>query len=113
MSLESKRRREQLHLRDSGFVPVTEDTALDVGDSRVFVDTSAGANITVTLPSVSIAAGAFIFIHASIDVDEVVTVEDKNGDAGFADLTLDTDGDHVLLYSTGLTWLTVVNGIAA
>jgi hypothetical protein len=111
MTVEPKLRREQLHMRDAGYKFVTEDAELSVGDYRVMVDTSAGANITVTLPPVSVAAGALIFIQADIDASEVVTVEDKNGDAGLADISLETDGDNILLYSTGLSWITVVDGV--
>jgi len=111
MSVEPKYRREQLHMRDAGYKFVTADTELSVGDYRVMVDTSLGENITVTLPPVSVAAGAFIFIKVTIDNDETVTIEDKSGDAGLSDISVTTDGDYILLYSSGMEWITVVDGV--
>ena len=73
---------------------------------------TATDSYTVTLPPVGKFAGGLFYIEATIANSKAVTVEDLAGDAGFADLTLDTNDDHVLLFSTGTTWRVVVNGIA-
>jgi hypothetical protein len=72
----------------------------------------ADNTLTLTLPPVQEAAGKFYFIIATNGATATTTVEDDGGDAGYADLTMDADADHVLIYSTGERWLTVVNGIA-
>lgn len=77
----------------------------------VIISGNAANTVTVTLPPVHQAAGQIVFINARAGATAATTVEDYNDDAGLSDLTLDADDDHVLLYSTGERWLTLVNGI--
>lgn len=86
---------------------------MSASEQTVIVASGHSSNtLTLTLPPVHEAAGKFYFIIATAGATATTTVEDDNGDAGFADLTMDADADHVLLYSTGERWIVPLNGIA-
>ena len=67
---------------------------------------------TLTLPAVSEASGLIFSIRSTIANQKAVTVTDAGDDSAFQDLTLDTDGDYAVLYSDGVRWLVLLNGIA-
>jgi len=74
---------------------------------------TASDDWTLSLAPASLWAGKFLYIHATIANSKTITVDvDGGSPLGWSDLTLDTDDDHVLLYSTGERILTAINGIA-
>jgi hypothetical protein len=90
-------------LSQSGKVVFATTTlAMDVNDQAVRCDSSDGA-FTVTLPSVREAAGRIYSIVFVTDNGDI-TIQDKNGDAAFGDITMDTATDFVILYSDGYMW---------
>lgn len=101
-------------------VPQDNKTALEVDDDyqmglqdfTVRALANAGA-IAITLPEVTRAGGGIY----SIDVPDVAdggttTVVTLNGTGLPTALTLDADGDGVVLYSDGLKWIALANNIA-
>ena len=92
---------------------LAEDTTLRPGQRIVFCTANtASDDWTLTLPPVSQCQGMFFYIYATIANSKSVTVEDNSDDAGFTDVVLNTDGDHLLLFSTGKTWIKAVDGEA-
>ena len=72
----------------------------------------ASAAVTITLPSVSEAKGRIYTIMAK-DVTNAITVQDKDDSEDWdGDFTLDTLNDKLCLYSDGLSWFVLTNGIA-
>lgn len=93
-------------------VTIEEGGQLGIRQQTVIVNANTETgNFTISLPSVTEAAGLIYSIRARIANTRVVTVTDA-GDGDLSDQTLDTDGDHVLLYSDGLSWHVLVDGIA-
>ena len=82
----------------------------------VIVATSSEADGTgiITLPSLAEAVGKFFFISAptGATAGDISLYEKETG----AELTtygdLDADDDHVLLFSDGLNWRVVLDGVA-
>jgi len=105
--------RRNVDLADRGITFVEEATTLGIDDDCVHctANTSTG-DYTVVLPPVGLYKGRMLFIGATIANNKAVTLTDNNDDAGYSDQTLDTDDDHLLLYSDGITWREVIDGIA-
>ena len=83
--------------------------------ANVFVFGTANTTYTswtLTLPPVAEAVGQFVYVYGTIANSQAITVQDNNDDAGLTDLTVDTDGDDVMLMSTGKSWIEVYNSIA-
>jgi len=91
-------------------VTYTDDLAMEVEDQVVHAYVTAGA-ATITLPSVKEARGKVYSIWA-MDGTGSMAVEDKAGDAGLTDITLDATGEHTLLYSDGFHWYEICKGWA-
>ena len=79
----------------------------------VISEATAGAGI-ITLPSLAEAVGKFYFISAptgGATDDDISLYQKETG----AELTtygaLDTDDDHVILFSDGTKWRIALNGI--
>jgi|SaaInl8_150m_RNA_FD_contig_61_167533_length_2756_multi_9_in_0_out_0_1 hypothetical protein len=86
---------------------------IGVGDSVVHITAAADqADFTVYLPYVGEAAGMVCTVHVTIGDDEVITLEDKSDSPGWSPLTMDADGDYVVLYCDGRYWHILLNGIA-
>lgn len=119
-SLQSRIHREQQVGNDGLITMLTfvladgaQTYTMSASEQTIIVTSGNAANtMTLTLPPVQEAAGKFYYIGAVAGATAATTVEDDGGDAAFADLTLDANDDHVLLYSTGHRWLVAVNGIA-
>lgn len=73
---------------------------------------TASDDWTLTLPPVAEARGLMYSIVATIANAKTITVTDGGDDSNFSDLTLDTDDDHVVLWSDGERWHVLLNGIA-
>jgi hypothetical protein len=84
---------------------VTDDYSMSVRDYVVRADSTGGA-FTITLPSVSEAAGriyTFLFLTDSGDV----TIQDQDESEDWSDLTMTAAGqdpDGAVLYSDGRKW---------
>ena len=106
--------RDNAGLRHNGNVYVAADTTLEYGNINVFATVNtANGDITLILPPVGPSAGQFIYIYVTMANAKTLTVTDQAADAGMAvDLDMDADGDDVMLYSTGIHWIEVYNGIA-
>jgi hypothetical protein len=72
---------------------------------------TANDSYTLTLPPVSEMAGAIVSIWATVANSKVLTVAHAGDSLQWTDLTMDTDNDHSLLYSDGLRWHVIKNGI--
>jgi len=95
------------------FEDLSEATTLTVSAARVHgTVNTANDSWSLTLPPVAEAAGRLLSIYATVANSKVLTVQDQDDSVGWSDLTLDTDDDHVLLYSDGLRWCVILNGIA-
>ena len=84
-----------------------------VGDTVINV-TSAAADAAgiVTLPSLAEAVGNFYYICApTAATASDISVYSKETGAEAYDL--DADLDHILIFSDGTYWRTILNGIAA
>lgn len=89
--------------------------SMKVGDNVLHAISAAADGVgIVTLPSVAEAAGQFYCIVAptgaaggdiSLYVKETGAELTTNGD-------MDADDDHILLYSDGVNWRTVLDGVA-
>ena len=77
--------------------------------------TSSGADGTgiVTLPSLAEAVGKFYFIVAptGLTAGDISLYEKETG-SEYADGDMDADGDHLLLFSDGVQWRTILDGVA-
>ena len=83
--------------------------SMEVGDLIVHVTTDDANAITVTLPSVSEAAGLTYVIRLVTDGGVSCVVQDLGGDASFSDFTMEDAGDYLVLYSDGTYWYTLVS----
>lgn len=87
--------------------------SITAGKKRVFCTANTATDsYTLILPGVSESAGEFVYVEVSIANAKVVTLTDAGDDAAFVNKTMDANGDHILLFSTGKLWRTIVNGIA-
>ena len=96
------------------FVDASDEThVMTVDEQVVRIAGYALGALTVTLPSVAEAKGLTYSIRlVSQPGSEVITIQDKNGDAAFGDLTLTDDEDGYLLWSDGRNWwILASNGI--
>lgn len=92
-------------------IGVAEDTIIDPYVKRVQIAANAGA-ITVTAPDATLTPGHTLVVEVPDVADGgTTTVATLTGIRG-NDLTLDADNDYVLLYSDGVEWFTLVDGIA-
>lgn len=112
----SKESIQQRLMGDQVLAKVTRVSAtysMSINDHLVIVGSNPG-NFTITLPSVSEAAGRIYEIQGpTVGSDsDAITVQDLGGDAGFGDLTIDADLDYTVLYSNGLQWRVLKDGIA-
>ena len=87
---------------------VSEDTQLKPGDQLVVVD-STDAAVTITMPSLSEAAGRFYYVEAPVGATNDVSVFDKEG-TEIGDM--DANDDHNVWFCTGTRWLDIYDGIA-
>lgn len=92
---------------------------MGVGDTCISVISGTGEDATgiVTLPSVAEAVGKFYYIIAPTGStgDDVSVYEKETGaeyTGGGDDGDLDADLDHILLYSDGVRWRTILDGVA-
>ena len=81
------------------------------------VSEAADAAGIVTLPSLAESVGQHYYIVAPTGLagGDVSLYQKETGaeyEGGGDDGDLDADGDHVLLYSNGVSWLTRLDGVA-
>lgn len=89
--------------------------AITLRRANVFIFGTANTatdSYTITLPPVAEAIGQFVYVFGTIANSKVITIADNNDDAAMSDLTVDTDGDDVMIMSTGKHWIAVYNSIA-
>ncbi len=67
---------------------------------------------TVTLPSVTEAAGLVFTIQVTVANSKALTLVDQDDSEDWSDLTFDTDADAAVLYSDGRKWWVILNDIA-
>ena len=86
-----------------------EDTCV-----RAYSATGADATGIVTLPSLAESAGRHYFIHAPEGAtgNDISLYEKETGVELTTNGDMDADDDHLLLYSTGVSWLTRLDGVA-
>lgn len=84
----------------------TDTLAMSVQQTRVYGTTvPVLLAFVITLPSVAEAKGqVYIIRMVAREGTEDITVEDNNGDAGFADIVLDAADEFTLLLSDGKNW---------
>lgn len=82
-------------------------------DEQVVVCTvsSGTGSYSLTLPAVASAQG-LTFTVKVIRSANALTLQDQDDSEDWSDLTLDADEDHVTLYSDGIRWSVIENGIA-
>lgn len=87
-------------------------TTASIGISEQVVRADLGANITVSLPPVSLAEGKLYSVYVRTVTTFAMTLQDLDDSEDWADKTLDADADGILLYSDGTKWWVVTNDIA-
>lgn len=82
-------------------------------ETTVIVNNSSSYTQDLFLPAVAESVGMLLYI-AFPDAGGSNTLADQDDSyyPSWSDLTLDADGDDVLLYNTGLGWAVIFNGIA-
>jgi len=60
---------------------------------------------TLTLPPVAEAIGQVVFVYATVANSKTLTVADNNDDGGLTDISLNADGEYVVLLSVGKYWI--------
>jgi hypothetical protein len=104
-----KRQNAELECKDIKYIASSENSedisySMTVNDRFVRVTCAhTSCTNTLTLPSVSEAAGLIFDIRAP-DTDTSLTIEDKDGDAGLSNIVLGDDADYVILMSNGYEW---------
>jgi hypothetical protein len=73
---------------------------------------TASDSFDLFLPVVQEAEGLTYVVHATIANSKAITLKTRGTVPGWSNLTLDTDNDHVVLYSDGRRWRVLLNGIA-
>ena len=108
--------RQNSDLRDNYPIHISEDTELSVGSQNVLATVNtANGDIALMLPPVGPSAGTIISVEVSMANAKTLTLQDNNGDdptfpaPGY---DLDADADSIILYSTGIRWKPLYNGIA-
>lgn len=89
--------------------------AATLTESQTVVEATANTatdSYAITLPCVATAANMMLSVWANIANTKAITLQDQNDSLDWTDLTLDTDNDHVVLWSDGRRWHTMLNGIA-
>ena len=92
-----------------------------VSDTVVIAKSTTGNDGTgiITLPSLAEAVGKFYFISAPTGLGgDDVSVYEKETGAEYAgsdtdDGDLDANDDHIIIFSDGTKWRTVLNGVEA
>ncbi len=90
-----------------------------VSDTVMVVTTTTGAVDTaiITLPSLAEAVGKLFYVCALFSGTNALSIYEKETGAIYAgdndDGTLDATDDHVILFSDGIKWRTVLDGVAA
>ena len=85
-----------------------------VSDTLLIVtSTGTAGQAIVTLPSLAEAAGKFYFIGAPVaGGDDDVTLHEKETGAALAtNGDMSTDDDHIMLFSDGSKWRTILDGV--
>lgn len=79
-----------------------------------FVSSAADAVAIVTLPSLAEAVGQHYYIVAPTGAagGDISLYEKETGVELTTNGDMDADGDHLLLYSNGVAWLTRLDGVA-
>ena len=91
---------------NAAMLHIAEATTLRRANVFVYATANTASNsYTVTLPPVAEAIGQIVYIRATIANSKVVTVADNNDDGGLSDVTLDGDGEYVVLLSVGKYWI--------
>jgi len=85
------------------FVSKTANATLNVYETLVYADSTAGA-FTITLPPVAEAKGVMFSIYMTVDNGDV-TIADQDDSQGWdGDYTLNDVDDGFLFYSDGVGW---------
>lgn len=91
----------------------TDDVQLQAFHRRVEIGTDVD-EITITLPPACDAPGQIVHLFcADVSAGGDTTVATVTGQGLASDLTIDADGDYAILYSDGVEWLVLVDGIAS
>lgn len=79
-----------------------------------FVSSAADDIAIVTLPSVAEAVGQHYYIVAPTGLagGDISLYEKETGAELATNGDMDADADHLLLFSTGIAWLTRLDGVA-
>jgi hypothetical protein len=89
---------------------VTATAALAVSDQVVLAYATAGADVVITLPNVSEAAGLIYSIYCKdVTAPQTITIQDQDESLGWADMVMTADNDRVVLYSDGISWAKLVD----
>jgi hypothetical protein len=94
---------EQAVARNSGFVTKTATATLKVSENLVYVDSSAGVAITITLPPAAECFG-MIFVIYVIAYSGAVTLGDGSLSRDFSAPTLNGVDDGQALWCDGQQW---------
>lgn len=89
------------------------NAAITLASGNVFVFglvNTANDSYTVTLPSVAEAVGQIVYIQAEVANSKTLTVADNADDGGLSDISLNGDGEYVMLISTGEIWRELITG---
>ena len=88
----------------------TSDT-MEVYEQVVRIDSKTNTQtFTATLPNVSAARGKIYVITGTLCTGYAITLQDNDDDAGLTNITLDADGEYVVLYSDGRMWYELCTG---
>jgi len=84
-----------------------------VSDTLLIVtSTGTAGQAIVTLPSLAEAVGKFYFITAPVaGGDDDVSLYEKETGAEYANGDMSDDDDHILLFSDGSKWRTILDGV--
>lgn len=88
---------------------------MKISDNVISFVSSAADDIAIaTLPSVAEAVGQHYYIVAPTGATggDISLYEKETGAELATNGDMDADGDHLLLYSNGVTWLTRLDGVA-
>ena len=109
MGIEGKPNQEAALSQSKKIVGNTASCSLALYERVVRATPNEVADITITLPNVSEAAGLFFSIYCVANATYNVVVQDNDESEGWSDLTLTALNDMVLLYSDGFTWFKLVD----
>ena len=100
--------------REKLYLAATGTNQIDVNDQVINISAITGTS-TFKLPHVREAVGRHYTVSIAIASGTHVTTLTtyaNDGVRGWANLTLDANGDHVTLFSNGERWIIVENKIA-